>query len=338
MYKGRLALKRRALLGTSAAAVGALLAFPLSAWARDAGRYPTKAITFIIGFPPGSGSDSFARLLAKHVSSMLGVSVVVDNRPGLSTMLAAREVAKMQPGDGYKLFMGNNSLWMVQPVIERKPGYSFDDFDHLMMLGETPYVLVARPNRGWKTLADLVAEAKRRPGSINFGSTGAGGTLHLVVERLMEVTGMKLTHIPYKGPPQALTDLLGGQIDLLFDSVPSSLEMLRSGRLHALAISTRERFAGLPDVPTVAEQGYPGFSMYGWWSLETPAGTPPAVLDTLTSVFAKVLASDEVKTYFHDRALLSVPSTREHLLERIATEGPMYRSLLERLKIKPQSA
>lgn len=331
-------VSRREVLAAGVAALGASLAVPLRAWAQDAGRYPSKPITFIVGFPPGTSSDTFARLLATGVSKSLGVPVVVENRPGLSTMLAARQVADMRPGDGYKLFLGNNSLWMVQPVIEPKPGFAFDDFDHLMMLGETPYVLVARPDRGWKTLADLVAEAKRRPGKINYGSTGAGGTLHLVVERLMEVTGMNLTHIPYKGAVQAQTDVLGGQIELLFDSVPSSMGMVRSGRLVALAISTRERFGRLPNVLTVAEQGYPGFSMYGWWSLATPAGTPPAALDTIARAFTAALGSKVVKTYFEDNALLPVPSTREYLLGRIASEGPVYRTLLKRLNIKPQSS
>jgi tripartite-type tricarboxylate transporter receptor subunit TctC len=313
-------------------AAAAFLAAPVGA--QEARRFPSKPITFVIAFPPGSGSDALARLLATEVSQGLGVPVVVENRPGASNMLAARHVAKSKPGDGHMLFLGNNALWMVQPVLDPNPGYAFEDFDHLMMLGETPYVLVARPDRGWKSLADLVAEAKRRPGQVSFGSTGAGGTLHLVVERLMEVTGMKLSHVPYKGPAQAQTDLLGGHIDLMFDSVPSGMAAVSAGRLVPLGVSTTERLGPIPNVPTVAEQGYPGFSMYGWWSLATPAGTPPDALEALSGAFRTALQARPVKAYFNDNALLSVPSSRDYLMSRLASEAPVYKALLKRLDIK----
>ena len=196
-------VSRRAVL---AAGVAAAAGICIGARAQEV--FPSRPITFVIAFPPGSGSDIFARLLASLISIELGQSVIVENKPGASNMLAARYIARMKPGNGYTIFLGNNALWMVQPVIEQDCGYTFDDFDHLMMLAETPYILVARPGRGWKNLADLVAEAKRRPDKITFGSTGVGGTLHLVVERLMETTGIQLAHIPYRGSAQAQADLM----------------------------------------------------------------------------------------------------------------------------------
>jgi tripartite-type tricarboxylate transporter receptor subunit TctC len=326
-------ITRRELLWASAAASAAV---PSLAFAQD--NFPSRPINFVIAFPPGSGSDALARLLASHAGKTLGVPVIVENKPGASNVLAARFVANAKPGNGYTIFLGNNAIWMVQPVIDPNVGYSFQDFDHMMMLGETPYVLVARPERGWKTLAQLVAEAKQKPGEITFGSTGTGGTLHLVVERLMEVTGMKLKHVPYRGPAQAQTDLLGGHIDLMFDSVPSCVGAVSAGKLHALGVSTRERLTTVPalaNVPTVAEQGYAGFSMYGWWSLETPAGTPAAALEKIHSAFTGALAAQDVKDYFQRNALLAVPPTRDYLLSRIATEGPVYSALIKRLNIKP---
>ncbi len=332
MNQSRTGARRRDVLVAGAAALGA------SAWAQEARRFPNRPIVFVVAFPPGSGSDTLARLLAAEVARLLGGPVVVENRPGASNVLAARSVARSQPGDGHLLLLGNNALWMVQPVIDPNVGYAFSDYEHLMMIGETPYVLVARPDRGWTKLADLVAQAKRQPGKITFGSTGTGGTLHLVVERLMETAGIKLSHVPYRGPAQAQTDLLGGHIDLMFDSVPSGMAAVSAGKLTALGVSTRERLGPIPNVPTVAEQGYPGFSMYGWWSLETPAGTPPDILETLRRAFATALGTPEVKAFFQKNALLSVPSTKEYLLGRIATEGPVYSDLIKRLDIKPAAS
>jgi tripartite-type tricarboxylate transporter receptor subunit TctC len=303
-------------------------------WAQEGRKFPSQPITFIVAFPPGSGSDALARLLAAEVSTSLGVPVIVENRPGASNMLAARQVARSKPGNGSMLLLGNNALWMVQPVIDPQCGYTFEDFDHLMMLAETPYVLVARPNHGWTRLADLVAEARRRPGQLTFGSTGIGGTLHLVVERLMDATGMKLTHVPYRGPAQAQTDLLGGHIDLMFDSIPSAIGAVNAGKLTALGVSTKKRLGPIPDIPTVAEQGYPGFSMYGWWSLEAPAGTPPEALNVIHRAFTAALGTPKVKTYFEENALLSVPTTRQYLMSQIASETPVYNTLLKRLAIK----
>ncbi|MGE0803695.1 MAG: Bug family tripartite tricarboxylate transporter substrate binding protein [Lautropia sp.] len=327
------AMRRRTALAAGLTALGCPWA-----GARAQDKYPNRPITFVIAFPPGSGSDTLARLLASEVSTLLEQPVIVENKPGASNMLAARYVANSKPGNGYMIFLGNNALWMVQPVIDPDCGYAFDDFDHMMMLAETPYVLVARPDRKWTELADLVAEAKRRPGRITFGSTGTGGTLHLVVERLMETTGIRLSHVPYRGPAQAQTDLLGGHIDLMFDSIPSANRAVSAGRLTALAVSTRERLAPMPKVRTVAEQGYPGFSMYGWWSLATPAGTPRPMLDTIQKAFTAALATPSVKAYCQDNALLTVPPTRDYLMSRLQSEGPVYSALIKRLDIKPDKA
>ncbi len=324
---------RRNVLAAAAAAATA----PLAAWAQSADSFPARPITFIVAFPAGSGSDGIARQFATKASQILGVPVVVENRPGAAAMLATRQVARMKPGDGYTFFLGNNGMWLVQPAVERNLGYSLDDFAHLMMVGEMPFVLLTRPDRGWANLADMVAEAKRRPGAIAYGSTGVGGTQHLVMEQLAKVAGIRLNHIPYKGPPQAQTDILGGHIDLLFDSTSSGVATVRSGRLIPLCVSSRQRMEQLPNVATVAEQGYPNFSLYGWWSLETPAGVPPAILDKLSKAFATALDSKEMKSYFYDNGILPTPTTRDYLMGRMASEGPMFATLIKDLNIKADS-
>jgi tripartite-type tricarboxylate transporter receptor subunit TctC len=326
-----LATRRRLLLCAGAGA--ALGCVPLRANSAPP-KFPDKPVTFVVPFPAGSGSDVFVRTLVKYLTPELGVAVIVDDRPGGSNMLAARQVAAAKPGDGHLVFLGNNSLWMVQPVIEPSAGYTFADFDHIMMLGETPYILVSRPDRGWTKLKDLVDEAKRRPGQISFGSTGNGGMLHLIVERLMATTGIKLLHVPYRGSAQAQADLLGGQIDLMFDSVPSARALVTTKRLQPLAVSSTTRLTPFPDVPTVAEQGYPDYSAVGWWSLETPAGTPATSQETLRRAFAAALNTQEMKQFFVDYGLLAPQPTRQYLMDRIAAEAPVYRDLITRLGIK----
>lgn len=278
-------LNRRRLLlaGASQAAVMA----GGSAWAQDAA-YPSKPVTLVVAAPPGGPSDNFARPLAEDLAKLLGQPFVIDNRPGAGGQLSAEFVARA-PADGHTLlmtFVGNATAQTLLP----RPNLDFNrDFTHITQMMSGANVLVSHPSTGLKTLKDLVAYAKANPGRLSYASSGNGTSGHLAMELLKQRAGLSLVHIPYRGGAPALTDLLAGQTQVMFLNTDGVLPHVRSGRLNGLAISSPQRSPLLPDLPTVAELGYPGFEATAWGGLSGPRGLPPGVVDRLHAAVMKVL-------------------------------------------------
>jgi len=273
---------------------GALFALPAIAAAQTPA-YPTKPIRLVVPFPAGGATDIFAREVAKHLTEAWGQSVVVDNRPGAGGNIGSELVAKAPP-DGYTLEMGtvgthaiNASLYSTLPYDHVK------DFVPVILVAGVPNVLEVNPAVPVNSVQELIAYAKANPGKLNFASSGSGTSIHLSGELFKVMAGVQMTHVPYKGSAPALQDLIGGQVQLMFDNLPPSLPQIKAGKLRALAVTSATRAPALPDTPTVAESGLPGFEASSWFGVLAPAGTSPAIVAKLNAEIAKWLTSPEAK-------------------------------------------
>jgi len=268
-----------------------ILALPGAVWAQA---YPSKPVHVIISFPPGSSTDIVGRVVAQKLSEFWNQPVLAENRGGAGGTIGAGIVAKAAP-DGYTLLI-DSSAHAVSPAIYAK--LSFDtlkDFVDIAPLAGQPNVLVALPGSKTKSVADLVAEAKASPGKINFASAGVGSGTHLNLEKFKLVTGIDVTHIPYKGTQEVITDLLGGRVEYYFAPISAALSNIRDGKLRAIAVSSAKRSGSLPDVPTVAESGVAGFEFTLWFGLWGPAGMPAAVVDKISKDVNRALADPGVR-------------------------------------------
>jgi len=273
--------------------VHAAFALALFVSAAAAQEYPAKPIKLIVPFPPGGGTDISARALTGKLAQTVRWTFVVENKPGAGGNLGVEQAIK-SPADGYTLVIGQTSNLAINPALYAKLPYDpLKDLAPVALIVSAPVVLVVAANSPYKSLADLVAAAKGR--SVTYASPGNGTVSHLSGELLQRAAGVKLTHVPYKGASQALTDTLGGQVDSFMSSVPSALGHIRSGRLHALAVTSAKRSSELPDTPTVAESGYAGFEANTWYGLLAPAGTPAPVISRLNSEVNRALASKDVR-------------------------------------------
>ena len=257
--------------------------------------YPTKPITIVVPFSAGGTTDILARLVGQYLTTELGQPVVVDNKAGAGGNIGGALAAKA-PADGYTLFMGTVGTHAINAALYKKmPFDHVKDFAPLSRVANVPNLLVAHPSQPFKTVPEMIAYAKANPGKINFGSPGNGASPHLSGELFKSMAKVELTHIPYKGSAPAVSDLLGNQIAIMFDNMPSVIPHVRSGKLRAIAISTAKRSPELPDVPTIAEAGVPGYEAMSWFGLFAPAATPKPVLDKLSTALSKVLANPEVQ-------------------------------------------
>ncbi|ALM84178.1 tripartite tricarboxylate transporter substrate binding protein [Bordetella sp. N] len=257
--------------------------------------WPQKPVTLYIGFPPGTSTDMVARLLAEQFSKRWGQSVIVENKPGVGGSLGAAQVSRMPP-DGYALLLSASGPMSINPHIYADVGYdSARSFAPITQTTWLPYALVVKPDFKAKSLQELIAMAKAQPGKLNYASTGVGTNSHLIMAMLQAKTGMKLTHVPYKGSAQSQADIIGGNVDMTFDTLASELTMIQSHRLRALAVSKGTRTDLAPDVPTVAEQGFPGFEVGAWLGLFAPAGTPEAIVRKVFDTTQLVMADPGVR-------------------------------------------
>ena len=281
---------RRTLLASLAvAAAGAL---PLGALAQN---FPTKPITIIVPFSAGGTTDILARIVGQGLTTELGQSVVVDNKPGAGGNIGGSLAAKAA-ADGYTLFMGTVGTHAInQSLYKKMPFDPVKDFAPLSRVATVPNLLVAHPSQPFKTVKEMIAYAKANPGKITYGSPGSGASPHVSGELFKSMTGTDLLHIPYKGSAPAMTDLLGGQTSVMFDNMPSAIQHVRSGKLRPIAVTTAKRSPELPDVPTIAEAGVPGYEATSWFGMFAPAGTPKPVLDKLHAALIKVLNQADVK-------------------------------------------
>jgi tripartite-type tricarboxylate transporter receptor subunit TctC len=273
--------------------------------------YPTKPIKIIVPFAAGGNVDITARLVAPGLSDALGQPVVVENKPGAGGTIGADLVAKSPP-DGYTLLMGSNSTFSVAPSLYPKNPYNpLRDFAPVIMIASAPFVLVMNPAAPARNVGELVAQAKATPGKLTMSSAGTGSSNHLVGELFQEISGARFTHIPYKGSGQALTDLMGGQVDLHFDQITSAASHIQAGKLKALMVTAPQRVPMLPDVPTAAEAGYARFQATNVTGLIGPAGTPREIIEKLNAATQKVIAQAAVKEKFAGLGAETVGGTPE---------------------------
>ncbi|WP_219213862.1 Bug family tripartite tricarboxylate transporter substrate binding protein [Variovorax boronicumulans] len=285
--------KRRTFVLATVAAAGALSLAPLAAQAQAA--FPSKPITIIVPFSAGGTTDILARVVGLHMGTDLGQPVVVDNRAGAGGNIGGQAAARANP-DGYTLFMGTVGTHAInQSLYKKMPFDPIKDFAPLSRVAMVPNLLVANPAQPYKSVKELIAYGKAHPGKINFGSSGNGSSIHLSGELFKQMTGVDMQHVPYRGSAPAVSDLLGGQISVMFDNMPSAIQHVRGGKLRALAVTTAKRSPALPDVPTIAEAGVPGYEATSWFGLLAPAGTPAPIVAKLNAAILKALADPEVK-------------------------------------------
>ena len=261
------------------------------------GSYPDKPIRIVVPYTAGGFNDTMARVFARKLQDAWGQPAVVDNKPGAGTVLGTDAGAKAPP-DGYTLVVVGFPLVVNQYIYPKLPYDTKTDFAPVILGGQTPNLLLVRADSPIKTMADLVAKAKASPGKLDYASAGNGTSLHLAMEYFKSVTGTDMLQVPYKGSAPMVTDLLGGQVDVMFDNLPNAMPHVKAGKMRALAVTTPKRLAAVPDVPTVAEQGYPGFEVAVWYGLAAPKGTPKPILDKLNAELQKALESDDVKAIF----------------------------------------
>ena len=271
------------------------LAFTAAAQPALAQAWPSKPVRFIVPYPPGSGTDIMARRIGQRLGERLGQSFVVDNRAGAGGSIGTEAIAKA-PADGYTIGIVDAGALAINPAIYPKLGYDTQrDLVPIIEVSTLPFMLVANPSLGVNNLRELIALAKREPGRINYASVGNGSGVHLATEMLKKQAGISLTHIPYKGSAPALTDVLAGTTPLMFVNLLSGLPHVKSGKLRVLAVGAPARLAALPDVPTVAEAGLPGYEFQVWIGIVAPAGTPAAVVDRLNNEIRAALAVPEIR-------------------------------------------
>ena len=282
----------------------AVAALGSQATAQTPTTFPARPVHFIVPFPPGQATDIVARLVADSLTATWGQQVYVENKPGIPGMIAGHNAAP----DGYTMTIGTSGMLVVNPsVYEKLPYDTLNDYTFIGGLAITPMVVVVRADSPYRTLADLLDAARREPGKLNIGYGGINNTQHLTGEYLKFVAGVNMVGITYKGSANAVTDLLGGQISILVDSLAATLPQIKSGKFRALAVSTLERVPQMPDLPTVAESGFPGFESIGWQGLVVPKGTPAEVVNKISRDVAYLLADPQMQTRLIDKGLVPDP-------------------------------
>jgi len=295
----------------------ALLAFAGAALAQP---YPAKPVKIIVGFAPGSATDTLARLVAEQFGKSMGQSFIVENKPGAGGSVGTAQAKEAAP-DGYTLVAAGSGPFGINPAIQSKLPYDpLRDFELIGNIVLTPQTIVVGSATPYKTLRELVVAAKARPGEIPYASLGNGSTSHLTMEAFQSAAGIKLNHIPFKGSGDAQAAILGGQVPTMSDTIPGIRAQVAAGKLRALGVAIPRRSAFLPDVPTIAEQGYPGFESVGWIGLAAPAKTPPAILDKLNAEIRKMLQDPAVKARFSQLAFEPVGDSRQEFTRFVRSE------------------
>lgn len=296
--------------------------------------YPEKPIRFVVPFTPGSGVDIVARLLGQKLGESWKQSVVVDNRSGAGGTIGTEIVARAVP-DGYTILMGNLATHGINPNLYRKLPYdAIRDFAPVTQVADVTNVLVVHPSLPVKSMQELIALARSRPGSINYGSGGAGSGAHLAAELFKSTAGVNMVHVPYKGVGLAMNDLLGGQIQLMFSNLLSSLPHVKAGKLRALAVTTAKRSSAAPDLPTIAEAGLRGYEAANWFGVLAPAATPKQVVAKLNGDIVKVLQMPDVRNRLSSQGADPVGSTPQQFAAYIKAEIARWKTVIRNAGIK----
>lgn len=315
-------MKRRDLLQAAP-----LLAFPGLALAQD--KYPSKPITIICPYPAGGNTDQRSRQFGRFLSTALGQPVIVDNKPGAGGNIGTEAIVRAKP-DGYTIGMGNFAPLSVNPTLFKKVNYDpVKDLAPICLIERGPLVLMVRPDSPFKNVADVVAAAKAKPGHLTYANGGTGGSHHLAAEMFKARAGVFITNIPYKGGAPAAMDLMGGQVDMMFEQMYAASANIRAGKLRPLAITSLKRSPQFPDVPTMAEQGFPGFEISNWQGLVAPAATPKPIIQLLNQVTNQALADPTIKAQMLAQGNELGGGTPEQFAAHIKAEGERWSKLVK---------
>ncbi len=310
----------------------AVLIASLAAGAAAAQQYPSKPVKIVVGFAPGGGSDFIARIIAQKLTERLGTQVIVENRPGAGSTLGSEVVVKSPP-DGYTLLLTPAS-YTVNPSVYKLSFDALNDITPIVQLSRGPYVVAVNPSVPAKTLQELVALAKRDPDKLAYASSGNGSHVHVATEYFLYTAGIKITHVPYKGTGPALNDTIAGTTQLIFGSVATALQYVKSGRLRALAVTTPKRIAAAPEVPTVAEAGYPAYEVTNWHGLVGPKGLPKDIVARLNREVNEALKSKEVEKILASDGLEPAGGSAEELALIIRNEIGRWSQVVKRAGVK----
>jgi tripartite-type tricarboxylate transporter receptor subunit TctC len=281
--------------------------------------YPSKPIRIVVPYPPGGFNDTLGRTLAAKFQEAWGQPVIVENKPGANTVIGTDSVAKSQP-DGYTLLIVAFPFAVTPSLLNTMPYDTVRDFQPVILAATSPNLLVVHPQVPINSVKELIAAAKAKPGSLSYASTGNGSSNHISMELFKTLAGVDIVHIPYKGSAPAVTDLLGGQVQVMFDNVPNVLPHVNAGKLRALAVSGAKRTPLAPDVPTVAEAGVPGYELTVWFGLVAPAGTPREIVQRLNAESLRILAMPDVRERFLAQGVEPLGSTPEQFADHIRSQ------------------
>ncbi|QWE15166.1 tripartite tricarboxylate transporter substrate binding protein [Polynucleobacter sp. AP-Sving-400A-A2] len=295
--------------------------------------YPDKPIKMLVGYAPGSSTDIVGRMVANELSIALKQSVIVENRGGAAGSLAADAVAKSAP-DGYTVLFAQNGLAINVAANPRLPFNGQKDLLPVVGVAATPHILIVNTNSKAKNVADLISMLRADPGKMSFGSSGIGNSDHMAGELFLATTGTQAIHIPYKGGSPAATDLVGGQIDFYFAGMPVGLPLYKGEKVNALAVTSKNRFSGAPELVTMQEAGVKGYEMALWQGLFVPAGTPPAIINTLSKTILKILETPEMKERFVKAGVQIAPMTTQQFTDLYVSDIARWKVVIEKAKIK----
>ena len=324
-FKTRRGILRSVTLAAALAFTGVATMTPASA----ASNFPDKPITIIVPFSAGGTTDILARIIGQYLGEKFGESVVVENRAGAGGNIGAQAAARAK-ADGYTLFMGTVGTHAINSSLYSKLPYDpIKDFQPLTRVAMVPNLLVAHPDRPYRTVQELIEYAKANPGKVAFASSGNGSSIHLSGELFKQMTGVDMLHVPYRGSANAVTDLLGGQVDIMFDNMPSAIQHVRSGMLVPIAVTTAERSSELPDTPTIAEAGVPGYEATSWFGMFAPAGTPDDVVKLLNESIVEALKDPGVVEKFTAQGAVVHSETPESFAKFIEEETAKWKVVVE---------
>ncbi|MEQ1776071.1 MAG: tripartite tricarboxylate transporter substrate binding protein [Burkholderiales bacterium] len=309
-----------------------LLATLLCADIAIAQSYPNRPIRIVVPYPPGGGTDVVARTLAQKMTEVMGQQVIVDNRAGANGIIGSDAVAKAAP-DGYTVLI-TLATHVINPALYAKLPYGPDDHAPVTVLAEYPFVITVHPSLPVKNTKELVAFAKSRPGQLTFASSGNGSGPHLGMELFKSMAGIDVVHVPYKGAGQAMSDLLSGQVPIFLNNFLAGAQMIKAGRLRALAVTSRNRSGAAPDVPTVSESGVPGYVVTGWYAMMVPATTPAPVLRALHDGTVKALKSKEVSGRLSNEAADIVANTPQEFAAFLKSESEKWTAVIRKAKVR----
>ena len=296
--------------------------------------FPSKPIRLIVPYPPGGGNDTIARLLAQKVQEDWGQQLIVDNRPGAGTTIGVALAARAAP-DGYTIVMSSVATHAMAPQLYSNPGYdALKDFAAVTLLATTPMLLAASVSQPFKTLPELIAAAKAAPGKLSFASGGNGTPPHLSGAIFMEKAGVQMVHVPYKGSGPALVDVMAGQVTLIIDTAASATPHVRSGKMRGIAITGKQRWPDLPEVPTFAEGGLSDYESSSWYAIHAPAGTPKPVIAKLNGEFARIVNMPDIKERFRQFSAAPVGNTPEQLDAFVKSEFAKWGKVIKSLNLR----